>query len=148
MGYNAPLAGFGSVELMVGDMIDSEDAQLMGAAAFMRAEGLDDALAAHDWPAFALGYNGPAYRKNQYDVRLDAAYRSFSGGAMPDLDVRRAQMLLMFLDIDPGAIDGIAGKRTRSALARFRQQEGVMPSEDVDAAVLALLAARVLTRSS
>jgi len=139
MGFNASSAGFESVDGMVTAMIDDEDAQIAGAAEFMRAEGLHTSLRAHDWAAFAAGYNGADFKKNQYDKRLEAAFNGFTA-ALPDIDVRRAQVLLMFLGIDPGRIDGIAGKRTRSAVAQFREQDGLPPSEDVNAALLDMLA--------
>jgi len=140
MGFNAGLAAFPDVDAMVTAMVDDEDAQIAGTAAFVRAEGLHKALGAHDWARFAAGYNGPDFKKNQYDARLASAFNGFIAGPLPDLDVRRAQVFLMFLGIDPGRIDGIAGKRTRSAVARFRDQTGLPPSEDVDAALLDALA--------
>jgi hypothetical protein len=143
MGFNAELAGFSGIEMMVAAIMDGEDAQMAAAAAFMTAEGLDTALAAHDWAKFAAGYNGPDFKKNKYDVRLAAAFSAFSAGTVPDLDVRLAQVFLMFLGIDVGRIDGIAGKRTRSAVVQFRQQAGLPVSDKVDAELLAALAARV-----
>jgi len=141
MGGNATMAGFTDVESMVAATIDGEDAQLAAAAAFIAAEGLDAPLAAHDWTAFARGYNGPGFTKNQYDVRLAAALAGFSAGAVPDLAVRRAQVLLLFAGFDPGRIDGINGKRTRSAAVRFRTLGGLPISEEIDAGLLAALEA-------
>ena len=37
------------------------------------------ALRKGDWAAFAKGYNGPAYVKNQYDIRLAAAFKKHGG---------------------------------------------------------------------
>jgi peptidoglycan hydrolase-like protein with peptidoglycan-binding domain len=48
-------------------------------------------------------------------------------------------VLLMFLDIDPGAIDGLAGKRTRSAVVRFREQNGFPGSDQIDDQLIAAL---------
>jgi hypothetical protein len=141
MGGNAAIAGFVDVESMVAATVDGEDAQLSAAAAFIAAEGLGVPLAAHDWAAFARGYNGPGFMKNQYDVRLAGAFAGFSAGVMPDLAVRRAQVLLLFAGIDPGRIDGINGKRTRSAAARFRKLEGLPVSDEIDADLLAALEA-------
>ncbi|TWH25864.1 MULTISPECIES: N-acetylmuramidase domain-containing protein [unclassified Aminobacter] len=36
--------------------------------------GVGQVMGAHDWAAFARGYNGPAYRRNRYDTKLAAAY--------------------------------------------------------------------------
>ena len=39
---------------------------------------METLLKAKDWANFARGYNGPAYAKNRYDVKLAAAYAKFS----------------------------------------------------------------------
>jgi N-acetylmuramidase len=46
-------------------------------ANFLKASRLDEPLARHDWAAFARGYNGPEFSRNQYDTRLAAAFRNF-----------------------------------------------------------------------
>jgi hypothetical protein len=132
MGFNSAIAGFSSVESMVEAMVEGEDAQLAAAVHCLIANKLNGALASHRWEAFALGYNGPNYRENHYDVRLAAAYASFSSGALPQLAVRQTQMLLTFLGIYSGQIDGIPGKLTNSAIAQFRQQQGLGMSSMVD----------------
>lgn len=139
MGYNAGLAGFPCVEAMVAAMIDTEDAQLAAVAAFLASERLAGFLGQHNWEAFARGYNGSAFARNQYDSRLAACYRKFSAGPLPDLAVREAQVLLTFLGGNPGVVDGILGRFTRSAVAQFRQQKGLGASEDIDDALLAAL---------
>ena len=143
MGFNAAAAGFSFAEAMVAAMMSDEDAQVKGLATFLRSKTLDVPLAAHDWVAFATGYNGADFAKNQYDQRLAAAFRQFSAGPLPDLLIRQAQVLLMFLGISPGRIDGITGKRTKSAVVRFRQQHGLPSSDQIDAALIALLTAAV-----
>ncbi|WP_426772988.1 N-acetylmuramidase domain-containing protein, partial [Pseudomonas aeruginosa] len=35
------------------------------------------ALKSKDWAEFARRYNGPDYKKNNYDVKLAEAYQSF-----------------------------------------------------------------------
>jgi hypothetical protein len=143
MGFNASVAGFASTEDMVETMMDGEDAQIEGMATFMRSKKLHVPLAAHDWAAFAKGYNGKDFAKNQYDVRLAAAFRKFDGGPLPDLLARQAQVLLTFLGINPGGIDGVVGKRTRSAVVRFREEQGMPSSDTIDAALIAALTAAV-----
>lgn len=139
MGFNSGLAGFPSVEDMVNVMQDGEDGQLTAVGKFLRAKKLHLPLARHDWSRFARGYNGPDFQKNQYDTRLAASFASFSNGALPNIKVRQAQVLLMFLGIDVGAIDGIPGKRTRSAVAQFRLQRGMKPSDAIDEMLIAAL---------
>jgi len=139
MGFNAAAAGFADAESMVTAMIEREDAQLTAMAGFLRANGLHAPLARHDWAAFARGYNGPDFAKNQYDTRLAAAFAALSRGPLPDLTVRQTQVLLMFLGIDTGAIDGVVGKRTRSGVRAFREQAGLPPSDQIDDRFLAAL---------
>jgi N-acetylmuramidase/Putative peptidoglycan binding domain len=143
MGFNASAAGFASTEAMVAAMINGEDAQIQGMATFLRFKKLHVPLAAHEWATFAKGYNGKDFAKNQYDVRLAAAFRKFDGGPLPDLLARQAQVLLTFLGINPGGIDGVVGKRTRSAVVRFREQQGLPSSDQIDAALIAALTAAV-----
>jgi hypothetical protein len=132
MGYNAKMAGFASVEDMVSAMRKEEDEQLAAAARFLRERKLHALLTRHDWTAFARAFNGPNFREYLYDTRLAAAYAAFSSGLLPDIRVRQAQMLLMFAGIDAGAVDGIAGKRTRSAVVEFRQRHGLGNSSVID----------------
>jgi N-acetylmuramidase-like protein/putative peptidoglycan binding protein len=139
MGFNCRAAGFDSAEAMVAAMMNGEDAQLAAMANFLRSEGLHAALAGHDWPGFARGYNGQDFAKNQYDARLESAFYAFANGPLPDLTVRQTQVLLMFLGIDTGAIDGVAGKRTRSGIRTFREQSGLPPSDAIDDRFLAAL---------
>jgi hypothetical protein len=143
MGFNARLTGFKTAEAMIEAMTGSEDAQLEAMVRFLVARHLDGPLARRDWPAFARGYNGPSYRKNQYDARLGAAYATFRRGPMPDLAVRQTQVLLTFLGFAPGVIDGVLGKHTRSAIVLFREQRGFGASDKIDDALLAALGAAV-----
>lgn len=74
MGENHEAAGYSTVEAMVAAMCEDEENHLAAMVAFIRSNHLDDELRAHSWAAFARGYNGPGYAKNQYDVRLARAY--------------------------------------------------------------------------
>jgi peptidoglycan hydrolase-like protein with peptidoglycan-binding domain len=49
------------------------------------------------------------------------------------------QVLLMFLGFEPGTIDGIVGKRTRSAILRFREEHGLGTSDEIDDTLVAAL---------
>jgi hypothetical protein len=62
-------------------MAQTEADQLNGFILFVKAAGLLPALRAGDWATFARGYNGTAYRENQYDTRLAAAYAKRRAGA-------------------------------------------------------------------
>ena len=53
-------------------------AQLRAFLAFVKSEGLVDALQERDWVRFAKRYNGADYRRNRYDTGLAAAYACFA----------------------------------------------------------------------
>jgi hypothetical protein len=132
MGENYPAAGFGSVEEMVAAMSDSEDAQLAGMAGFIKANGMASYLATHNWSAFARGYNGPNYVINQYDTQLNGFYQKYLVSAIPDLQVRAAQIYLQFRGIDCHGIDGILGSATLDAIKTFQTSAGLSPTGSLD----------------
>ena len=74
MGSNHVAAGYESAAEMVAAFLDSEESQLAGAVAFIRANHLDDELRGHQWAAFARGYNGPAYASHGYHTKLAARF--------------------------------------------------------------------------
>ena len=78
MGSNHNLAGYGDVETMVFACMDSEAKQAEMMVNFIKNAKLLPAIQNLDWAAFARGYNGPAYAKNAYDVKLADAYKRFS----------------------------------------------------------------------
>lgn len=135
MGFNAVAAGFRSASDMVGQMSDSESAQLAGMVGFMCSEGLDSRLRARDWTGFARRYNGPSYWKFEYDVKLRAAHQKFSSGVGRDLRARAAQGALTFLGYKPGDPDGVIGQNTRRAIVAFRADAGMGSSATLDDAV-------------
>lgn len=54
-----------------------EETQLMCFEAFIKANGIVQPLRAGRWAEVARRYNGPAYAKNQYDVKLAQAEHRF-----------------------------------------------------------------------
>jgi peptidoglycan hydrolase-like protein with peptidoglycan-binding domain len=132
MGENYARAGFQNVEDMVAAMSDSEDQQLEAMGVFLVTTGLVSPLQAHNWSSFAHGYNGPNYATNRYDILLNGEFQKFSSGVLPDLTVRAAQLYLTFLGFHPGSVDGIAGARTRAAVAQFQAQAGLPRSSTID----------------
>jgi N-acetylmuramidase/Putative peptidoglycan binding domain len=86
------------------------------------ADGAARALATHDWRTFVRIYNSPNYAKNNYDNTIRTWYEKFNGGASPDLRIRSAQVYLMYLGFEPSDIDGIFGKRTRSAMNEYQSR--------------------------
>ncbi|MFN6965197.1 MAG: N-acetylmuramidase family protein [Pyrinomonadaceae bacterium] len=78
LGRHHGACGYALVESFVASMFDSESNHLDAFVDFVEAAGLDDELQRADWAGFARGYNGPAYRRNQYDVKLANAAKKFS----------------------------------------------------------------------
>jgi hypothetical protein len=132
MGFNHEAAGFKSATSMVQAMVRGEDAQLAAMAGFLKADGLAAALVKKDWAGFAKGYNGANYWQNKYDVKLAEQFQRFAGGTQPNLEMRTAQVALLFLGYSPGKIDGIIGPRTRAAIKNFRVAAGLPASEELD----------------
>lgn len=79
MGFNHSLAGYSTVQSFVKDMMDDEDNHLEAMINFIINTGLDDEVREHRWAAFAKGYNGAGYKANNYDVRLQRAFKKWQG---------------------------------------------------------------------
>lgn len=83
MGDNFRRAGFSSVEAFVEAMFSSEDNHLEAFINYVQNTFLDDEL--QNLPsnpnkyatAFASGYNGPGYKRNNYHVKIPRAYERF-----------------------------------------------------------------------
>lgn len=74
MGFNWESLGYPSLKAFIDAMYESEAKQLDAMVRYIKVNNLADELQRHDWAGFARGYNGSAYAKNQYDVKLAAAY--------------------------------------------------------------------------
>ncbi|HZI02665.1 MAG TPA: N-acetylmuramidase domain-containing protein, partial [Archangium sp.] len=142
MGFNATDLGYGSVEQFVTRMMVSEDEQLAALTTFIQKNGLAEPLRHHDWAAFARGYNGPGYEKNQYDKKLAEAYQHLTSRSLPDLSVREGQLLLTYLGFEPGSVDGASGPHTLAALHKFQSQSALPTTSSFDAATLEALRQR------
>jgi N-acetylmuramidase/Putative peptidoglycan binding domain len=141
MGFNAQAAGYANVNEMITKMAESEDNQLLAMATFVKHNHkAHEALRSHDWEGFAAAYNGD--RTGAYAGKLKTAFAQ-SSTSMPDLNVRTAQVLLSYLGLDPGIIDGVMGRRTRAALEEFQRKEGLPVNGDADAATVEKLRTKV-----
>jgi peptidoglycan hydrolase-like protein with peptidoglycan-binding domain len=131
MGFNASAAGYPHAEAMVSDMVETEDAQLMGMIKFIAADRrMHDALRRQNWEAFARQYNGPNFAKNSYDAKLEQHFSRLSREEeRPVLNVRAAQLFLTYHGFNPGPVDGVSGKLTRMAIRDFQRRHG-LPEED------------------
>jgi len=79
MGFHWQRLGFDSVDDFVALQRTTEANQLGTFVRFIQADAdLLTALQAKDWAGFARRYNGPGYKKNQYDTRLADAYDRYS----------------------------------------------------------------------
>jgi hypothetical protein len=143
MGFNAETAGYQDVEGMVAAMTISETVQLLAMAGEIFHNNLDSALRGHDWADFAKGYNGTNFRKNNYDIRLSAAYEKYSSGPLPDLALRAAQTYLTYLGFHPGPVDGVMGRFTRSALQDFQAAHNLTVTDLIDEDLLSALKGEV-----
>lgn len=132
MGFNFGVGGFPDVEAMVTAMQVSEDRQLALMAGFVEKNNLAAALQQKDWTAFARGYNGSSFADNDYDGKLKAAFQTLSGGKLPDLKVRAAQLYLTYAGLNPHGIDGVVGNNTKAALKTFQTQKGLPPTGELD----------------
>lgn len=140
MGFNYDQAGYLSVEEMVDDMRKSEDAQLTAMARFIGNDSrMVQALQNGQWADFAKIYNGPSYKKNNYDVKLQNAYATAKAGNGADLDVRTAQLYLNYLGINL-TVDGLFGPNTKSKISQYQSSRGLQPTGNVDAELLSALA--------
>ena len=75
MGYHAERLGYASVDEFVRLMSQDENQQFEAFVRFIEADPiLLKALKGKKWAAFAKAYNGPAYARNLYDVKLERAY--------------------------------------------------------------------------
>jgi N-acetylmuramidase/Putative peptidoglycan binding domain len=141
MGMNFQAAGFASVEEMVTAMVEAEDRQLLASAKFIKRHGMAEALKDHDWKAFARSYNGPDYAAHNYDGLLEHFFQRYSaaGNNMPDLQIRAAQIYLIYRGFNPGAVDGVKGSNTEAAVANFQRSVGIEPTGIIDDRLIGLL---------
>ena len=78
MGYHWKALGYPSVQAFVNDMY-SEQGQLDAFVKFIKVDKrLVKALQEKDWVTFSRIYNGPAYQKNNYHIKMKEAYEKFS----------------------------------------------------------------------
>jgi len=79
MGYHWRRLGYASVEAFVDDMSRNENEQLDAFVRFIETDAaLQRALQQQQWEDFARRYNGPAYRDNLYDVKLERAHARYA----------------------------------------------------------------------
>lgn len=139
MGAHWKQLGYGSVEALAREARSGVEGQLRLMLRFISVNRLMPLLHARDWAGFARRYNGPAYAKNRYDVRLAAAYarhRAQHGAPKKPVPavrrrdglrrgdrgnkVRDLQRMLTAAGF-PLRADGAFGPRTEAALRAFQR---------------------------
>jgi N-acetylmuramidase-like protein len=75
MGFNH--SGSATISSFVKAMFTSEGEHLRSFAAYCKDTDLITALKNKDWAAFARGYNGAGYKQNQYDTKMEQAYKKY-----------------------------------------------------------------------
>jgi hypothetical protein len=79
MGFHWQALGYQSVQAFVNAMYRDEGSQLDAFVRFIKADKrMHNALKTHDWALFAKAYNGPAYAKNSYDIKMAKAYAKYA----------------------------------------------------------------------
>lgn len=79
MGYHWKSLGYESLQAFVNAMYLSEYDQVVAMCRFLKVNGIIKYINANDWAGVAIRYNGVAYKKNNYDVKLRDAYKKFGG---------------------------------------------------------------------
>lgn len=80
MGFHFKALGYDEILEFVTDMKENEGKQLDVFGKFLVVNNLVSYLKNHNWTAFAKGYNGAGYAANNYDIKLQAAYKQYSKG--------------------------------------------------------------------
>ncbi|WP_244597759.1 N-acetylmuramidase domain-containing protein [Roseitalea porphyridii] len=143
MGAHWKRLGYASPEALAREARSGVEGQLRLMLRFIGVNRLTPLLHARDWAGFARRYNGPAYARNRYDVRLAAAHARHGGvraspvraawtrapGVLGRGDkgdrVRDLQRMLTTAGY-PLRTDGAFGPRTDAALRAFQRRHGLV----------------------
>ena len=79
MGFNHKAAGYATATDFALAMHRSASKQLDAFISFAKSQGAAQYLRTKDWANFALHYNGKDYRDNDYDGKMERAYRRLGG---------------------------------------------------------------------
>lgn len=83
MGFNWKACGYDSLQDFVNAMYQGEGAHLDAFVGFIKSAKLDTHLRTLNWQGFAKSYNGPKFKENQYDVKLERAFKKHSRALSP-----------------------------------------------------------------
>ncbi|WP_163267364.1 N-acetylmuramidase domain-containing protein [Chelativorans alearense] len=151
MGAHWAWLGFENVDALVDRARSGLEGELDLMLRYIGKAGLLEPLGRRDWAAFARGYNGPAFARNSYHVKLSLAYRRHArrlaeAGAPLGLlrrgdrgmAVRHLQNLLRALG-HAVAADGDFGPRTGAAVRLFQRRQGLAADGIVGPATMAAM---------
>lgn len=74
MGFNWFSCGFNCVDSMIESMFKDADEHLRAFVCFIQCHDLTDTIQEKNWAEFARRYNGPGYKKNRYDEKIEREY--------------------------------------------------------------------------
>lgn len=77
MGDNWQKLGYKTLQDFINKMYEGEAGHLDAFVRYIKAFGLHGHLRNKNWAAFAKGYNGPGYKVNNYDVKMQSAYNKY-----------------------------------------------------------------------
>lgn len=150
MGSHWKWLGYDSVDDLVREARSGAAGQARLMARYIEKSRLTNALTKRDWHAFARGYNGPAYRRNNYHNRMATAYARYVGAPAKEkpgavlrigskgLAVRKMQLDLVRHGYLQEA-DGLFGPRTETAVREFQRRRGLADDGIVGVKTLAAL---------
>lgn len=135
MGFHFNILGYNTIQDMVLDFMDDEENHLEAMVLFLIHNDIDDDLANHNWETVARLYNGPGYKKNNYDVKLQQSFNKWKGvkdyaDVIPHTQIRFnhigsiVKTLQEKLGIEQS---GIFDKETLDAVIVYQTQNGLKP---------------------
>lgn len=141
LGENFSMVGYDTVQEMVLAFMDDEENHVEAMVKFILATGIADDMRDERWATVARVYNGPGYKKNQYDVKMarefaklqgvkDSGWKSDEGKVdffIPTgNELKAIQRRLGELGYkEVGWADGKWGTKARAAVLAFRADNGL-----------------------